>query len=89
MSTYMDGMEGGKHDSENAEAKSKIKTYTVSVTFTDMVAENPLDAAKKACKWLLENNDAEKMVYDVMDEDTNEKFSVDLSEDDDNAVLPD
>lgn len=63
-----------------------VKTFTVSVTFTDMVADNPLDAAKKACKWLLENDDAKNMVYDVVDEETNEKYSVDLQED---AVLPD
>jgi hypothetical protein len=28
------------------------------------------------------------MVYDVMDEETGEKFTVDLSEDDEDAVLP-
>jgi len=64
------------------------KTFTVSVTFTDMVSKNPLEAAKKACKWLLDNNDAKTMVYDVMDEETGEKFTVDLSEDDEDAVLP-
>lgn len=66
-----------------------VKTFTVSVTFTDMVADNPLDAAKKACKWLLENDDAKNMVYDVVDEETNEKYSVDLQEEDEDAVLPD
>ena len=79
-------MEGGKHNSDNTE--TKFKTWTVSVTFTDMRANNPLDAAKKACKWLLENEDAKTMTYDVMDEETNEKFTVDLSEDDEDAVLP-
>ena len=88
MSNYMDGMEGGKHNSDNTETKGKIKTFTVSVTFTDMVSKNPLEAAKKACKWLLDNNDAKTMVYDVMDEITGEKFTVDLSEDDEDAVLP-
>ena len=65
---------------------SNLKTFTVSVTFTDMVADNPLDAAKKACKWLIEDNDANTMVYDVEDETTKEKFSVDLSEPEEDAV---
>ena len=65
---------------------SNLKTFTVSVTFTDMVADNPLEAAKKACKWLLEDNDANTMIYDVEDETTKEKFSVDLSEPEEDAV---
>lgn len=65
----------------------KLKTFTVSLTFTDMVAENPLDAAKKACEWILKNNDAENMIYDVTDEETLLTYTVDLSEDDENAVL--
>ena len=84
MANYLDGMEGGKHNSDNTEVVTK--TYTVSITFTDMVAANPLLAAKKACKWLLENRDAENMIYDVIDEHTNKSYNVDLSEDDDNAV---
>lgn len=89
MATYLDGMDGGKHSSSNTETSIPIKTFTVSVTFTDMVANNPLEAAKKACKWLLENEDAKNMIYDVVDEETEEKFSVDLSEEDEDAVLPD
>lgn len=71
------------------------KTFTVSVTFTDMTAENPLEAAKKACSWLLgeptgrSGDDAGTMIYDVTDEETGEKFTVDLSEEDEDAVLPD
>lgn len=64
------------------------KTYTVSVAFSDMKANDPLHAAKTACDWLLEDNDANGMVYDVTDETTGEKFTVDLSEEDDDAVLP-
>lgn len=68
--------------------KAPFKTYTVSVTFTDMVADNPLDAAKKACEWLLEDEDARNMIYEVEDEETKKKFTVDLSEEDEDAVLP-
>ena len=86
MATYLDGMEGGKHNSDNTETSIPVKTFTVSVTFTDMVAKNPLAAAKKAWKWL--QDDGGTMIYDVTDEDTNQKFTVDLSENDEDAVLP-
>jgi hypothetical protein len=71
-----------------------VKTFTVSVTFTDMTAKTPLEAAKKACSWLMGEpvgdsvQDASAMIYDVTDEETNEKFTVDLSEEDEDAVLP-
>lgn len=79
MANYLDATNGGKHNSDNTETSS-IKTFTVSITFTDMIAKNPLEAAKKACNWLLENEDARNMIYDVTDEVTNNKFTVDLSE---------
>lgn len=71
----------------DSEVSVSPKTFTVSITFTDMDAANPLDAAKKACKWLLDDGDARSMVYDVTDEDTNQKYTVDLSEEDEDAVL--
>ena len=55
-----------------------MKTYTVSVTFECVSADNPQEAALKACEWLLENNGASEMVYEVTDEETNEKFDIDL-----------
>ena len=89
MASYIDGMEGGKHNSDDSECSPKIKTYTVSVTFEDMSAKNPKDAALKAAQWLVENEDAYMMIYDVIDEQTNEKYTVDLSEADDSiATLP-
>jgi GTP cyclohydrolase III len=65
-----------------------MQTYTVSVTFNCMSAKNPLDAAKKASQWLIENEDASKMVYEVMDEKTRFNYTVDLSEFEEDAVLP-
>ena len=88
MATYLDGMDGGKHNSDGVEVKPNVKTFSVSLNFTDIVAENPLEAAKIICGWLLEDNGAEDMIYDVTDENTNESFSVDLGEDDEDAVLP-
>jgi hypothetical protein len=89
MANYLDGIEGGKHDSDSTVTTISKPTFTVSVEFTDMEASNPLKAAKKACDWLLENEDARNMVYVVTNEMTGEKFTVDLSEDDENAVLKD
>lgn len=88
MATYLDGMDGGKHNSDDIEVKTSIKTFSVSLNFTDVIAKSPLEAAKIVCGWLLEENDAENMIYDVTDEGTNESFSVDLSEEDVDAVLP-
>ena len=61
------------------------KTFTVSLTFEGLSAENPLDAAKKILEWIQDGADA--MTYDVKDEATGEAFTVDLSEDDEDAVL--
>ena len=60
--------------------------FTVSLTFTDIVAKNPLEATKKILKWIEE--DSNMMIYDVEDETTGDKYTVDLSEDDEDAVLP-
>lgn len=65
-----------------------MQTYTVSVTFNCMDANNPLDAAKKACQWLIENEDAKRMIYDVVDEKTRFNYTVDLSDFEEDAVLP-
>lgn len=90
MANYLDGIEGGKHNSDNIEVSSNPKSFTVSVTFECVDAKNPLEAAKIVAKWLVEDNDgnAFNMVYDVNDEETREKFTVDLSEEDEDAVLP-
>ena len=53
-----------------------------------MSANNPLDAAKKASQWLIENEDASRMVYEVMDEKTRFNYTVDLSDFEEDAVLP-
>ena len=46
--------------------------------------ENPLEVAKTIAKWC---NDANTFTYDVVNEETDEAFTVDLSEDDEDAVL--
>lgn len=86
MAKYLDGMEGGKHNSDNTEVSIEAKTFEVTLTFTDIMAKNPLEATKKILKWIEE--DAANMIYDVKNESTSEKFTVDLSENDEDAVLP-
>jgi len=85
MATYLDGMDGGKHNSDNTETTITPKTFRVSIVFDCIDAKNPLDAAKKIAKWLEEDA---KVIYDVVDETTREAVSVDLSEDDEFAILP-
>ena len=88
MANYLDGVDGGKYNSDNTIAVSK-PTFTVSLEFTYRTASSPLGAAKKACDWLLKNENARKTVYSVTNDFTGERFTVDLSEDDENAVLKD
>lgn len=85
MANYMDGMDGGKHNSDNTEHVDNQPTYKVTLTFEGVDAKNPLAAAKKIVEWL---EDANTMTYDVEDELTGNKFTVDLAEDDEDAVLP-
>ena len=47
MSTYLDGMNGGKHNSDNVEHIDNKPTFEIVLRFTDIDADNPLDAAKK------------------------------------------
>ena len=62
------------------------KRYTISITLNSQEYDNPLEAAKGMLKDVIE--DGNFLVWDVVDEDSNEKFTVDLSEEDEDAVLP-
>jgi len=48
-------------------------------------AKNPLEAAKTLESWI---KDGDKFQYYVQNDETNEIVSVDLNEDDEDAVLP-
>jgi len=85
MANYLDGMDGGKHNSDNTEHVDNQQTFTVSLTFESVDAKNPLEAVKTILKWL---EDDSEMVYDVTNELTGEKFTVDMAEDEENQVLP-
>lgn len=62
-----------------------MKTFTVSLEFNQIQAESPLEAAKEIKHWL--RDPFSDYVYDVIDEDTNEKYSVDLDESDEDIVI--
>ena len=63
-----------------------MKTYTISLGF-QLQGKNPLDVVEKAIRILEEN--LSEFIYDVKDEETGEKFTVDMAElEDKNKVLP-
>lgn len=67
--------------------KYQIDMPTFKVIYENELysAENPLDAAKSVRKDII---DSDVLMFTVINEQTGEKFSVDLSEDDEDAVLP-
>lgn len=85
MANYLDGMDGGKHSSDNTETSISPKSFKVSLTFDGITGKNPLEVAKTIAKWC---EDANTFTYDVVNEETGEAFTVDLSEEDEDAVLP-
>lgn len=64
------------------------KTFEITLGgFSAQEGENPLDAVKRFVEFLKDTN-LDELTYDVTDEETGEKFTVDLLEEDENAVLP-
>ncbi len=59
--------------------------HTVVLRFDAVEAKNPLEAAKIIAEWCAEG--ARELAYDVTEESTGKQFSVDLSEEDADAVL--
>ena len=63
------------------------KYYTLTLGgFSSQEGENPLEATKRFVEFL-KNCDLNALIYDVEDDETHEKFTVDLSEEDEDAVL--
>ena len=82
MAIYGDG----KHDSDNTETSITAPSFTVSLTFECVDAKTPKEAVNKILSWIKDGID--DMTFDAENEITGEKFTVDLSEDEDNQVLP-
>jgi hypothetical protein len=62
------------------------KSYTVSITIIGRKCETPLEAVNEMVMIL--NDEARYLTYDVVDEDTHEKFTVDLNEEEGDETLP-
>lgn len=62
-----------------------MKNYKVSLEI-NLCGESPLEVSK-ALTEMIRDHESEWQFY-VQDEDTNEIFSVDLDEEDEDAVLP-
>lgn len=62
------------------------ETYTVSLTFTDIDSKNPLEAVKKIIGWIKDDG-VDHMIFDVTGEISNNKFTVDMSEEEDAVLL--
>jgi hypothetical protein len=60
-----------------------MKNYMISLEL-EVFAETPLDAAKLAQERIREDN----WIFVVQDDETKKIFSVDLDEEDEDAVLP-
>ena len=66
----------------------KKKLYTITLGgFSAQEGETPLEATKRFVEFLNTCN-LNELIYDVEDDETNERFTVDLSENDEDAVLP-
>jgi len=61
-----------------------MKNYKVSLEI-ELNADNPYEAAKNLEDWC---RTGDKFVYIVQDDQTGEIVSVDLTEEDENAVIP-
>jgi hypothetical protein len=91
MANYMDGMEGGKHNSDDTETNNTVPSFTVSLTFESVDAKTPQEAVNKIVSWIKGEDGLgglEVMIFDVQNEITLDKFTVDLSEDEEDQVLP-
>lgn len=60
--------------------------YEIVLTFGNVASKSPMEATKQVLKWIQDG--ADRMIYEVTNEQTKEEFLVDLSEDDADAVQP-
>jgi hypothetical protein len=72
-------------DPSNENNDTMNNTYTVTLVFEGLSSANPLEAVKAIQSWVADGS--EGMIYDVLDEKSGDRFSVDLNEDDEDAVV--
>ena len=62
-----------------------METFTITLTFEDIPAGSPLEAAKAVAETIQESGPT-TFIYEVVEESTQDVFLVDLSLDDEGAV---
>ena len=91
MANYLDGMEGGKHNSDNCEAtpsKMKIKRVVFEIEVeVDAGQRENIEAAKTVQEWLQED-DCQNWQFYVQDVEDGTIVSIDLDEDESCMELP-
>jgi hypothetical protein len=76
-----------KHNVEMERIDSKT-TFTVKLEFTELEAKNPIEAVKKVLSLIQNENAIESSVFEVTNEETLEEFVFDLSEYEENLIVP-
>ena len=65
--------------------------FTVTLELESFEAQTPIEAVKEILRLMLEHEDGQQacegFIYDVVDNITGSKYTVDMSEDDENKVL--
>jgi hypothetical protein len=79
-------------DEYESEETPTGQRFTVTLELESFEAQTPIEAVKEILRLMLEHEDGQQacegMIYVVTDNLTNKKVSVDMSEDDENKVLP-
>jgi hypothetical protein len=69
--------------------EKRTKSYTVTLgEFSGIEEDTPLEAAKNIARLLCQDDCPNRLVYDIVDEEMGDKFTVDLAEEDEDTVLP-
>jgi len=78
-----------------SDAENEVPTaqrFTVTLELESFSAQTPLEAVQECLRLMLEHEDGQQacegFIYDVTDNITGEKFTIDMSEDDEDKVLP-
>lgn len=71
---------------EDSDESTGLSHFTVRLEIPQILASSPLEAVKEMIKWIQDGVD--EMVFDVKNDSTGKKFTVDMSEEEGEQVLP-
>jgi hypothetical protein len=80
-----------RNEYAKSDAEKLAPSFKVSLNFESIDAQTPQDAVKTIVSWISgggSGGGVNQMIFDVENEITGEKFTVDLSEDEEDQVLP-